>query len=144
MDIKYTKKKDLVERKSDEVNKWERKVNALRKKASNYLNSQFFKIEYEKAVQTKIRLAEELMSLLSTNESELYAAWKHEQLRAIRSDITRLSSRMNLLSKELKNNNRNDNDGDIFCSLDGMMDILDSMADDVSVIDDSVYWFYLE
>lgn len=30
MDIKYTKKKDLVERKSDEVNKWERKANALR------------------------------------------------------------------------------------------------------------------
>ena len=79
------------------------------------------------------------MSLLSTNESDLYATWKHEQLRAIRSDITRLSSRMNLLSKELKNNNRNDNDGSIFCSLDGMMDILDSMADDVSVIDDSVY-----
>lgn len=139
MDIKYTKKKDLVERKSDEVNEWERKANALRKKASNCLNSQFFKIEYEKAVQTKIRLAEELMSLSSTNESELYATWKHEQLRAIRSDITRLSSRMNLLSKELKNNNRNDNDGDIFCSLNGMMDILDSMADDVSVIDDSVY-----
>lgn len=139
MDIKYTRKKDLVERKSDEVNEWERKANALRKKASNYLNRQFFKIEYEKAVQTKIRLAEELMSLLSTNESELYATWKHEQLRAIRSDITRLSSRMNLLSKELNNNNRNDNDRDIFCSLNGMMDILDSMADDVSVIDDSVY-----
>lgn len=139
MDIKYTKKKDLVERKSDEVKEWERKANALRKKLSNYLNREFFKIEYEKAVQTKIRLAEELMSLLSTNESELYAAWKHEQLRAIRSDITRLSSRMNLLSKELKNNNRNDNDGDIFCSLNGMMVVLDSMADDVSVIDDSVY-----
>ena len=98
-----------------------------------------FKIAYEQAVQKKMRLTEELMSLLSTNESELYAAWKHEQLRAIRSDITRLSSRMNLLSKELKNNNRNDNDGYIFCSLDGMMDILDSMADDVSVIDDIVY-----
>lgn len=139
MDIKYTKKKDLVERKSDEVNEWERKANALREKASNYLNRQFFKIEYEKAVQTKIILAKELMSLLSTNESELYAAWKHEQLRAIRSDITRLSSRMNLLSKELKNNNRNDNDRDIFCSLNGMMGILDSMADDVSVIDDSCY-----
>lgn len=139
MDIKYTKKKDLVERKSDEVKEWERKANALRKKLPNYLNRQFFKIEYEKAVQTKIRLAEELMSLLSTNESELYAAWKHEQLRAIRSDITHLSSRMNLLSKELKNNNRNDNDGDIFCSLNGMMVVLDSMADDVSVIDDSVY-----
>lgn len=139
MDIKYTKKKDLVERKSNEVNEWERKANALRKKAFNYLNKQLFKIEYEKAVQTKIRLAEELMSLLSTNESELYATWKHEQLRAIRSDITRLSSRMNLLSKELKNNNRNDNDGDIFCSLNGMMGTLDSMADDVSVIDDSVY-----
>ena len=79
------------------------------------------------------------MSLLSTNESELYAAWKHEQLRAIRSDITRLSSRMNLLSKELKNNNRNDNDRDILCNLNGMMVVLDSMADDVSVIDDSVY-----
>lgn len=139
MDIKYTKKKDLVERKSDEVKEWERKANALRKKLSNYLNREFFKIEYKKAVQTKIRLAKELMSLLSTNESELYAAWKHEQLRAIRSDITRLSSRMNLLSKELKNNNRNDNDGDIFCSLNGMMVVLDSMADDVSVIDDSVY-----
>lgn len=139
MDIKYTKKKDLVERKSDEVNEWERKANALRKKAFNYLNKQLFKIEYEKAVQTKIRLTEELMSLLSTNESELYATWKHEQLRAIRSDITRLSSRMNLLSKELNNNNRNDNDRDIFCSLNGMMGILDSMADDVSVIDDSVY-----
>lgn len=139
MDIKYTKKKDLVERKSNEVNEWERKANALRKKAFNYLNKQLFKIEYEKAVQTKIRLAEELMSLLSTNESELYATWKHEQLRAIRSDITRLSSRMNLLSKELKNNNRNDNDGDIFCSLNGMMGTLDSMADDISVIDDSVY-----
>ncbi len=133
MDIKYTKKKDLVERKSDEVNEWERKANALRKKLPK------FKIEYEQAVQTKIRLAEELMSLLSTNESELYATWKHEQLRAIRSDITRLSSRMNLLSKELKNNNRNDNDRDIFCNLNGMMCILDSMADDVSVIDDSVY-----
>lgn len=139
MDIKYTKKKDLVERKSDEVNKWERKANALRKKAFSYLNKQFFKIEYEKAVQTKIRLAEELMSLLSTNESELYATWKHEQLRAIRSDITRLSSRMNLLSKELNNNNRNDNDREIFCSLNGMMNTLDAMADDVSVIDDSVY-----
>lgn len=133
MYIKYTKKKDLVERKSDEVNEWERKANSLRKKLPK------FKIEYEKAVQMKIKLAEELVSLLSTNESELYAAWKHEQLRAIRSDITRLSSRMNLLSKELKNNNRNDNDGSIFCSLDGMMGILDSMADDVSVIDDSVY-----
>ena len=133
MDIKYTKKKDLVERKKDEVNEWEKKANALREKLPK------FKIEYEQAVQKKIRLTEELMSLLSTNESELYAAWKHEQLRAIRSDITRLSSRMNLLSKELKNNNRNDNDGSIFCSLDGMMDILDSMADDVSVIDDSVY-----
>ena len=109
MDIKYTKKKDLVKRKSDEVNEWEKKANALREKLPN------FKIEYEQAVQTKIRLAEELMSLLSTNESELYATWKHEQLRAIRSDITRLSSRMNLLSKELKNNNRNDNDGSIFC-----------------------------
>lgn len=98
-----------------------------------------FKIEYEKAVQTKIKLAEELVSLLSTNERELYATWKHEQLRVIRSDITRLSSRMKLLSKELKNNNRNDNDRDIFCSLYGMMCILDSMADDVSVIDDSVY-----
>lgn len=32
MDIKYTKKKDLVERKLDEVNEWERKANALRKK----------------------------------------------------------------------------------------------------------------
>lgn len=138
MDIKYTKKKDLVERKSDEVNEWERKSNALREKLPK------FKFEYEQAVQKKIRLTEELMSLLSTNESELYAAWKHEQLRAIRSDITRLSSRMNLLSKELKNNNRNDNDRDIFCSLDGMMCTLDSMADDVSVIDDSVYWFYLE
>lgn len=133
MDIKYTKRKDLVERKSDEVNEWEKKANALRKKLPK------FKIEYEQAVQKKIRLTEELMSLLSTNESELYATWKHEQLRAIRSDITRLSSRMNLLSKELKNNNRNDNDRDIFCSLDGMMGILDSMADDVSVIDDSVY-----
>ena len=133
MDIKYTKKKDLVKRKSDEVNEWEKKANALREKLPN------FKIEYEQAVQTKIRLTEELVSLLSTNESELYAAWKHEQLRAIRSDITRLSSRMNLLSKELKNNNRNDNDGSIFCSLDGMMGVLDSMADDVSVIDDSVY-----
>lgn len=139
MDIKYTKKKDLVVRKSDEVNEWERKANALRKKLPNYLNRQFFKIEYEKAVQTKIRLTEELMSLLSTNESELYAAWKREQLRAIRSDITRLSSRMNLLSKELKNNNRNDNDRDIFCSLSNMTCILDTMADDVSVIDDSVY-----
>lgn len=139
MDIKYTKKKDLVERKLDEVNEWERKANALRKKASNYLNRQFFKIEYEKAVQTKIILAKELMYLLSTNESELYAAWKHEQLRAIRSDITRLSSRMNLLSKELKNNNRNDNDGDVFCSLSNMTWILDAMADDVSVIDDGVY-----
>ena len=133
MDIKYTKKKDLVERKTDEVNEWERKKNALRKKLPK------FKIEYEQAVQTEIRLAEELVSLLSTNESELYATWKHEQLRAIRSDITRLSSRMNLLSKELKNNNRNDNDRDIFCNLNGMMSILDSMADDVSVIDDSVY-----
>lgn len=133
MYIKYTKKKDLVERKSDEVNEWKKKANALREKLPK------FKIEYEQAVQTKIKLAEELVSLLSTNESELYAAWKHEQLRAIRSDITRLTSRMNLLSKELKNNNRNDNDRDIFCSLDGMMDILDSMADDVSVIDDSVY-----
>ena len=133
MDIKYTKRKDLVERKSDEVNEWERKANALREKLPN------FKIEYEQAVKTKIRLAEELVSLLSTNESELYTARKLEQLSAILLDITRLDSIMNLLSKELNNNNRNDNDRDIFCGLNFTMCILDSMADDVSVIDDSVY-----
>lgn len=132
MDIKYIKKKDLVERKSDEVNEWERKANALRE----FLPK--FKIEYEKAVQTKIKLVEELVSLLSPNERELYATWKLERLRAILSDITHIHSRMYLLSKEL-NNNRNDNDRDIFCGLNCTMCILDSMADDVSVIDDSVY-----
>ena len=36
MDIKYTKKKDLVERKSDEVNEWKKKANALREKLPKF------------------------------------------------------------------------------------------------------------